>query len=114
MQPPARKSKLSEIKAITLPESFLRDLPESKKRSKRRGLKIVGEGLNSQKIHRLKVLQKEIANRIIIEETKKDENKRDERKEPAKSPKPSKEKPKAAIAKQSVKGGAGEQMIVTE
>jgi hypothetical protein len=43
--PPPRENKLSEIKAIELPENFLSGLPPSKTKNKRRGLKITGEGL---------------------------------------------------------------------
>lgn len=85
--PAPKKSKLSEIKAVSLPESFLANLPISKKKTKRRGLKIIGDGISQQKIQRLKLMQKEVANRILIEEAKKDERKK-AIKDMTKSPKP--------------------------
>jgi len=71
--PPARKNKLSEIKAIELPVEFLADLPESTRRSKRKGLRLAKDGLAAQRLKRLRSLQREIGNRIITEETKKEE-----------------------------------------
>jgi hypothetical protein len=48
--PPARESKLSQIEAIELPASFLKDLPETKRKVKRRALQMIGEGLQKQKL----------------------------------------------------------------
>lgn len=57
--PPVKENKLSEIKAIELPESFLRDLPQrTKKNKKRRGLELIGAGLNEAKIQRLRARHK--------------------------------------------------------
>ena len=39
--PPPKKSKLSEIEAIELPIDFLKDLPFSKSKVKRKGLKTI-------------------------------------------------------------------------
>ena len=71
--PPARKNKLSEIKAIELPPSFLQDLSESTRRSKRKGLRLAKDGLAAQRLKRLRSLQKQIGDRIITEEAKKEE-----------------------------------------
>jgi len=71
--PPARKNKLSEIKAIELPPSFMQDLPESTRRSKRKGLRLAKDGLAAQRLKRLRSLQKQIGDRIITEEAKKEE-----------------------------------------
>ena len=73
--PPQKKNKLSEIKAVELPESFLKDLPISRRKTKRRGLKMQKGGVNQQKLQRLKMIQKDVANRIIIAEQKKEERK---------------------------------------
>ena len=43
--PPVKETKLSEIKTISLPAEFLQDLPESTRRSRRKGLRIAKEGL---------------------------------------------------------------------
>ena len=43
--PPVKESKLSQIEAIELPSSFLKDLPLTKRKVKRRGLHMFGEGL---------------------------------------------------------------------
>jgi hypothetical protein len=43
--PPAKKNKLSEIKAIELPEMFLKDLPNSIRKSKRKGLRLAKDGI---------------------------------------------------------------------
>ena len=42
--PPPKKSKLSEIEAIELPVDFLKDLPFSKSKVKRKGLKTITDG----------------------------------------------------------------------
>ena len=39
-QPPERASKLSEIKSIEMPVDFLKDLPLSKRKSRRKGLRL--------------------------------------------------------------------------
>ena len=68
--PPPKKSKLSEIEAIELPANFLADLPLSKSKVKRKGLKTITDGNKLGKIEALKMRQKEIADRIIVEEMK--------------------------------------------
>ena len=100
--PPPKKSKLSEIEAIELPANFLADLPLSKSKVKRKGLKTITDGNKLAKIEALKMRQKEIADRIIVEEMKKEESgkkgsalqtqsfkkksKEEEKQHPAKSP----------------------------
>lgn len=66
--PPARKNKLSELKTIELPESFLKDLPISSRKSKRKGLTLAKEGLAGQRLVRLKRIRKDIDHRILSEE----------------------------------------------
>ncbi len=51
------------------------DLPQSTRRSRRRGLRIAKEGLAGQKMERLKRLRKELGDRILEEEVKTDEKK---------------------------------------
>ena len=70
--PPPKETKLSELKTIELPASFLNDLPQSTRRSRRKGLRISKEGLAGQKMERLKRLRKELGDRILEEEEKKD------------------------------------------
>ena len=53
---PTHKCKLFDIKAIELPASFLQDLPESTRRSRRKGLRLAKDGLAAQRIKRLKSL----------------------------------------------------------
>ena len=66
--PPARKNKLSELKTIDLPESFLKDLPIRSQRSKRKGLTLAKEGLAGQRLVRLMRIRKNIDHRILSEE----------------------------------------------
>ena len=70
--PPPKKSKLSEMEAIELPEYFLKDLPLSRKKVKRRGLQFVIGGNSQAKIEQLKIRQKELAQRLLTEEMKKE------------------------------------------
>ncbi len=70
--PPPKETKLSELKTIEMPASFLNDLPQSTRRSRRRGLRISKEGLAGQKMEKLKRLRKELGDRILEEEEKKD------------------------------------------
>jgi len=63
--PPAKETKLSELKTIEMPVSFLNDLPQSTRRSRRRGLRISKEGLAGQKMERLKRMRKELGDRIL-------------------------------------------------
>jgi len=58
--PPAKETKLSELKTIELPASFLQDLPQSTRRSRRKGLRISKEGLAGQKMERMKRLKKQL------------------------------------------------------
>jgi len=72
-QPPERDSKLSEIKSIELPADFLKDLPPSRRRSRRKGLRLQKDGLRLQRKERLKMMQRKLANAILDEEVKHDE-----------------------------------------
>jgi hypothetical protein len=63
--PPAKETKLSELKTIEMPASFLNDLPQSTRRSRRRGLRISKEGIAGQKMERLKRMRKELGDRIL-------------------------------------------------
>ena len=70
--PPVRKNKLSEIKAIELPENFLKDLPASIRKSKRKGLRLAKDGFAGQRLARLKGIKRDIEHRILNEEEKKE------------------------------------------
>jgi hypothetical protein len=43
--PPVKETKLSELKTINLPANFFQDLPQSTRRSRRKGLRIQKEGI---------------------------------------------------------------------
>ena len=73
--PPPPKNKLSEIKSIELPESFLKDLPKSVRKSRRKGLRLAKDGIAGQRLARLKMVKKELENRILDEEEKKESSK---------------------------------------
>jgi hypothetical protein len=70
--PPAKETKLSELKTIELPASFMQDLPQSSRRAKRRGLRISREGTAGQRMERMKRMRKLLSDRILEEEEKKD------------------------------------------
>lgn len=72
--PPVKETKLSELQTISLPASFVKDLPQSTRRSRRKGLRISKEGIAGQKLERMKRLRKEIGDRILEEEVKTDEH----------------------------------------
>ena len=71
--PPEKASKLSEIKTIEVPVDFMKDLPFSRRKSRRKGLRIQKEGLRVQKKERFKLMQKRFANAILDEEVKDDQ-----------------------------------------
>ena len=73
--PPPKKNKLSEIKSIELPESFLKDLPNSVRKSRRKGLRLAKDGIAGQRLARLKMVRKELKNHILDEEEKKESSK---------------------------------------
>ena len=73
--PPPKKNKLSEIKSIELPESFLKGLPNSVRKSRRKGLSLAKDGIAGQRLARLKMVRKELENRILDEEEKKESSK---------------------------------------
>ena len=73
--PPVKETKLSELKTIELPADFMKNLPQSTRRSRRKGLRITKEGLAGQKMERLKRLRKELGDSILEEEVKGDEKK---------------------------------------
>jgi hypothetical protein len=56
--PPVKETKLSELKTISLPSHFLEGLPQSTRRSRRKGLKIAKEGIAGQKMERMKRIRK--------------------------------------------------------
>ena len=72
--PPVKETKLSELKTISLPAHFLQDLPQSTRRSRRKGLRISKEGIAGQKLERMKRIRKQIGDRILEEEVKNDEH----------------------------------------
>ena len=53
---------------------MLADLPLSRSKMKRKGLKTITNGNKQAKIEALKMRRKEIADRIILEEMKKEES----------------------------------------
>ena len=71
--PPVKETKLSELKTINLPANFFQDLPQSTRRSRRKGLRIQKEGIAGQKLERMKRVRKQIGDRILEEEVKNDE-----------------------------------------
>ena len=71
-QPPERASKLSEIKSIEMPVDFLKDLPLSKRKSRRKGLRLQKEGLRVQKKERFRLMSKKFAHALLDEEVKND------------------------------------------
>ena len=72
-QPPERASKLSEIKSIEMPVDFLKDLPLSKRKSRRKGLRLQKEGLRVQKKERFRLMSKKFAHALLDEEVKDDQ-----------------------------------------
>jgi hypothetical protein len=71
--PPVKETKLSELKTISIPAHFLQDLPQSSRRSRRKGLRMQKEGIAGQKLERMKRIRKQIGDRILEEEVKNDE-----------------------------------------
>ena len=71
-QPPERASKLSEIKSIEMAVDFLKDLPLSKRKSRRKGLRLQKEGLRVQKKERFRLMSKNFAHALLDEEVKDD------------------------------------------
>jgi hypothetical protein len=71
--PPVKETKLSELKTISVPAHFFQDLPQSTRRSRRKGLRIQKEGIAGQKLERMKRVRKQIGDRILEEEVKNDE-----------------------------------------
>jgi hypothetical protein len=73
--PPVKASKLSEIKAIEVPLDFIKGLPLSQRKSRRKGLRLQKEGLRAQKKERFKIMSKKYAHALLEEEMKEDESK---------------------------------------
>ena len=70
---PEKASKLSEIKTIEVPVDFMKDLPFSRRKSRRKGLRMQKEGLRVQKKERFKMMQKKFSHALLEEEVKDDE-----------------------------------------
>ena len=70
--PPVKASKLSEIKSIEVPTKFIRGLPMSQRKSRRKGLRLQKEGLRAQKKERFKIMSKKYANALLDEQVKED------------------------------------------
>jgi hypothetical protein len=68
--PPVKETKLSELKTISIPANFFQDLPQSSRRSRRKGLRIQKEGIAGQKLERMKRVRKMMGDRILEEEVK--------------------------------------------
>lgn len=73
--PPPKESKISQIEAIEIPEHFLKDLPPSRKKVKRRGLMMVGEGLQQQKLVAMKEKVKALNIKILLAQGDQEEQK---------------------------------------
>ena len=69
---------MSELKTITLPAAFLQDLPQSTRRSRRKGLRISKDGIAGQKLERMKRLRRQIDNRILEHQIRNDEEMKDD------------------------------------
>jgi len=70
--PPAKENKLSELKTIEMPADFMDGLPQSKRRVRRKGLRIAKDGLRAQKKERFKMMSKKFHNSMLLEEAKDD------------------------------------------
>jgi hypothetical protein len=70
--PPVKASKLSEIKLIEVPTDFIRGLPLSQRKNRRKGLRLQKEGLHAQKKERFKIMSKKYSNALLDEEVKDD------------------------------------------
>ena len=56
-----------------MPVDFLKDLPLSKRKSRRKGLRLQKEGLRVQKKERFRLMSKKFAHALLDEEVKDDE-----------------------------------------
>lgn len=83
--PPERASKLSEIRSIEIPVDFMKDLPLSRRKSRRKGLRLQKEGLRQQKKERFRMMQKKYAHAILDEEVKDDTRRSKSRSQAARS-----------------------------
>ena len=70
--PPVKASKLSEIKSIEVPTDFIRGLPMSQRKNRRKGLRLQKEGLRAQKKEHFKMMSKKYAHALLDEEVKED------------------------------------------
>ena len=59
-QPPPKRKRLVDYPSITFPNEILEIMPASRSKAKRRGLKILSQGLCSKKIERMKAVRKDI------------------------------------------------------
>lgn len=66
--PPPRKNTVEEQKTMHVPKDFMKDLPESRSKVKRRRLKLIGEGLAKQKIACLRQSVKDMNVKIMKHE----------------------------------------------
>ena len=81
--PPPRKNLIEEQKSIQVPEDFLKGLPESKSKVKRRALKVIGEGMAKQRISYMKQQLKDLNVAILMQEMRVDAFKEKESKSKA-------------------------------
>jgi hypothetical protein len=84
-RPPAKAFKLSEMKTISMPKDFMEGLAVSKRRSRRKGLRVAKDGLAQQKKERFKHMQKKYGDLLLDEEVKNDERKMSKSKSKVKS-----------------------------
>jgi hypothetical protein len=68
--PPSTKKNVEEQKTIQVPKDFLKDLPESKSKVKRRRLKVIGEGVAKQRLTFLRQAVKDMNVAIMVQKVK--------------------------------------------
>ena len=78
-RPPAHAAKLSEMKTIEMPKDFMEGLPVTKRRSRRRGLRVAKDGLAKQKKERFRFMEKKYGLQKLEEEAKEDQRKNQSR-----------------------------------
>ena len=73
--PPEKKHMLKNMKTVPIPEDFVKNLPETRRKTKRKGLKLQREGLRSQRRERRRYMEKKYRDAELTEQVKEDERK---------------------------------------
>jgi hypothetical protein len=73
--PPEKKHQLKNMKTVPIPEDFVKNLPETRRKTKRKGLKLQREGLRSQRRERRSYMEKKYRDAELTEQVKEDERK---------------------------------------